>query len=41
MKIFESVQCSAYRKFIINYYEGVTTILNYNTLVELYARLSY
>ena len=41
MKIFELVQCNAYRKFIINYYEDITTMLDYNTLVELYVRLSY
>ena len=41
MKIFESVQYSAYKKFIIDCYEGVIIILDYNTLVELYARLSY
>ena len=41
MKIFESVQYSAYRKFIIDCYESVTTMTDYNTLVELYARLSY
>ena len=41
MKVFELVQCSAYRKFIIDCYEGVTIMIDYNTLVELYARLSY
>ena len=41
MKIFESIQYSAYRKFIMDYYEGVTTMLDYNTLKELYTRLSY
>ena len=41
MKIFESVQCNAYKKFIIDYYEGVTIILDYNTLIELYARFFY
>ena len=41
MKVFELVQCSVYRKFIIDYYKGVATMIDYNTLVELYARLSY
>ena len=41
MKVFESVQCNTYRKFIIDCYEGVAIMLDYNTLVELYARLFY
>ena len=41
MKVFKLVQYNAYRKFIIDCYEGVTIMLNYNTLIELYARLSY
>ena len=41
MKIFESVQYNTYRKFIINYYEGVAIMTDYNTLVELYIRLFY
>ena len=41
MKVFESVQYSAYRKFIMDYYEGVVIMLDYNALVELYVRLFY
>ena len=36
MKVFESVQYNTYKKFIMDYYEGITTISDYNALVELY-----